>query len=56
MKVRLEFKAADCWVGAFWDRRGDVMHLWVCLVPMLPLHVTWPARGCCSPTAPAKAP
>ena len=40
---------ADCWVGASWERRrtqhrqgkGMVtaeMHVWVCLVPCLPLH------------------
>ena len=37
MRVRLEFKLEDCWVGAYW-RPG---HLWVCVVPMLPLHFMW---------------
>lgn len=34
MRVRLEFKLQDLWVGAYW-RPG---HLWVCLLPCLPLH------------------
>lgn len=61
LKVRLEFKLADCWVGAYWrstycvghpktwmERNGDqqgwfrgTWDLWVCIIPCLPLHVTW---------------
>ncbi len=41
---RVEFKLADMWVGAFWKvqrplgtrQRFDV---WVCLLPMVPIHV-----------------
>ena len=54
--VALEFKPADCWVGAFWKRDSYVtrhrpgidspalpaigysLDVWVCLLPMLPLH------------------
>jgi len=32
---KIEFKKEDCWVGIFW--RQD--HLWICLLPMLPLHI-----------------
>jgi hypothetical protein len=35
MKIRLEWKPQDLWVGAFW-KPG---HLWVCLLPCLPVHV-----------------
>lgn len=49
-KVRLEFKLADMWVGAFW-RRGryfndetgltvKTLEIWICLLPCLPIHVT----------------
>ncbi len=63
MKIRLELKPEDLWVGAFWrrtDLRGcsgvieysafdpntrrhlDVQYdLWVCLLPCLPIHLTW---------------
>lgn len=49
-KVRLEFKPQDLWVGAYWDNRTlgvwyggtelGTFHLWICLVPMLPIHIT----------------
>jgi hypothetical protein len=38
--VRLEWKLADLWVGAFWSfdkaTGGDV---WICLLPCLPIHI-----------------
>lgn len=38
--IRPEFKAADCWVGAFWKRSHvNRFDLWLCLLPMLPLHL-----------------
>lgn len=44
MRFWLEFKLEDLWIGAFFranqsDRRW---HLWICLLPCLPLHLTWP--------------
>jgi hypothetical protein len=56
--VRWEFKPQDLWVGVFWKREavalddgnGDsnFMHrrldVWVCLLPMLPIHLTWERR------------
>jgi hypothetical protein len=56
MRVRLEWKPADLWIGAFIKRRryhdsdtgevGTMIDLWVCFVPTVPLHFTWfrPAR------------
>ncbi len=54
LRVRLEFKPQDCWIGAYWEARGCPcedpfcqcceQHLWVCLLPMLPIHLNWP-RG-----------
>lgn len=56
MRVRLEFKPQDLWVGAFWKVGGETRHyvagtpeyrvrrqvdLWVCLLPCLPIHATW---------------
>jgi hypothetical protein len=57
MHVVLEFKPQDCWIGVFWKStvegrphfspeeawwvRCDV---WVCVVPMLPIHLTWRTR------------
>lgn len=42
--VALQFKALDMWVGAFWQPAlgpGDITRLWVCLLPMLPIHICW---------------
>jgi hypothetical protein len=49
VRVRLEFVPQDLWVGAYWRisdpdlgharrRRVDV---WLCLLPCLPLRLTW---------------
>ena len=52
VKVNLQFEIRDFWVGVFWrvsvlpyrpwvePRRFRLFHLYVCLVPMVPLHVT----------------
>jgi len=46
--ARLEFQPRDFWIGAYWkpcwslDVRLPVYtDLWVCLVPMFPLHLRW---------------
>lgn len=40
LRVRLEFKPQDCWVGAYWETRyPGSAHVWICLLPMLPLHI-----------------
>jgi hypothetical protein len=35
---RIEFKPADIWIGVYWERR-PWLHLWVCLLPMVPIHL-----------------
>jgi hypothetical protein len=37
--LALEWKAADAWIGAFWDLRGPLLNVWVCVLPCLPFHV-----------------
>lgn len=51
MKIRLEFKPQDLWIGLFWKVRRQNLEgllgctwtadLWICLLPTLPLHFTW---------------
>jgi hypothetical protein len=45
MRVRLEFKPEDLWIGVFWRRGRDwyvpKLHVWVCLIPCFPLHFTF---------------
>lgn len=47
VSIRFEWKPQDCWIGAFWKRKqmrwGDMAQtdLWLCIVPMFPLHICW---------------
>ena len=48
MKIRLEFKLRDMWIGVFWknermqlsgkEYRND-FNMWICLIPMFPIHI-----------------
>jgi hypothetical protein len=42
---QLEFKKADLWVGVYWSPDPEYVprsgSLWLCLLPMVPLHVDW---------------
>lgn len=37
--VRFEAKLQDCWIGAYWKREQYALHIWICLLPMFPLHI-----------------
>lgn len=57
LRITLKWKVQDCWIGVFWkksivgtfpDKTGRIADfkccdIWICLVPMLPIHVeyTW---------------
>lgn len=50
VRVSVEFKREDCWVGVFWRTRRNprssgldrhVTTWWICLIPMVPIVVTW---------------
>ena len=43
MKISLEFKLEDLWIGAYWRYDGVYMlqHLWICFIPCFPIHITW---------------
>lgn len=41
MTVKIEFKPQDLWIGAFWQRRATIQHLWICIIPCLPIHFQW---------------
>jgi hypothetical protein len=45
MKVRARFEPRDLWVGVFWDRRVDGLHVFWCPLPMLVVHVHVPAHA-----------
>ena len=39
LSVRLEFKVQDCWAGVFWRSSREALDVWICIVPMLPIHL-----------------
>jgi hypothetical protein len=46
LRVRIELKPQDLWIGAFWrteqaEYGSTVTHLWICLLPCIPIHLWW---------------
>ena len=37
--MRFEVKKQDAWIGAYWKQDRYALHIWVCFLPMLPLHI-----------------
>ena len=40
-RAEFEWKPQDLWIGAFWKRIGNCVDLWVCILPCVPLHISW---------------
>lgn len=40
VKAQIQFEPRDLWVGVFWRHTQHCLHLYVCIIPLLPLHVT----------------
>lgn len=38
--VRIEHKIEDCWIGCYWRKKTYATHIWVCIIPMFPVHIT----------------
>lgn len=45
MSWRFKWEPRDLWVGIYWDTSGIWLHIYVCIIPCLPLHVTFQRRG-----------
>ena len=47
--IGLECKLRDLWVGAYWETIDTMIsssfHLWICIVPCLPVHITRRVSG-----------
>jgi len=41
--VTIRIEPRDVWVGVFWDRRADGLHVYVCPLPCLVVH--WVIRS-----------
>lgn len=40
-RFEAKLEPRDAWVGVFWDRRWDGLHVYVCPVPFVVLHAFW---------------
>lgn len=43
-KVQLQWEPRDWWMGLFWRTTPLCVHVYVCIVPLIPLHITWTTR------------
>lgn len=43
-KVQFQWDPRDLWIGAFWRRSDLCLHIFVCFLPCVPLHVTLTTR------------
>ena len=41
MKASIEFVPNDIWIGAYWRTKNNTFNIWLCLIPMIPLHLSW---------------
>ena len=39
-KMQLQWEPRDLWVGLFWRRSDIAWHIYVCLLPCVPVHIT----------------
>lgn len=42
--VGVEWKPQDFWIGAFWKTTPLRFDFWLCLLPMVPIHVSREVR------------
>ena len=43
--MTIRFEPRDVWVGVFWDRRPDGLHVFACPVPCIVVHWVHRARN-----------
>jgi hypothetical protein len=39
-KVQIQWEPRDMWIGVFWRKTELCFHLYVCILPLLPIHIT----------------
>ena len=40
LKIQFQLEPRDLWLGLFWRKTKLALHLYICLLPMVPLHIT----------------
>lgn len=38
-RLGIEFKKQDCWMGVFWQTQHRDLHIYICILPCLPIHI-----------------
>lgn len=41
LKVQVQWEPRDMWIGVFWRTTKVAVHVYACLLPCCPLHITW---------------
>lgn len=41
LKAQFQFEPRDLWIGLFWRQTEMSWHFYICIVPLLPLHITF---------------
>lgn len=44
MIIHLEFEPRDLWVGVYWTKRRKHLHVFICPLPTLVIHLTGSRR------------
>lgn len=39
MKIQLKFEPRDIWIGVYWTITSNVLNVYICIVPLFPIHV-----------------
>lgn len=52
MRAYLAFEPRDLWLGVYWSRRPNGLHVYVCFIPCFPLHIVFFSKR--SPVPPTK--
>lgn len=45
LKVQLQFEVRDLWIGVFWRKTEIALHIYICIVPLFPIHITKLLKG-----------
>lgn len=45
MSIRMFVEPRDIWVGVYWNRQPDELRVYVCIIPCLPVLLTFRRRA-----------
>lgn len=40
LKIQFQWEPRDLWLGLFWRKTKIALHIYICILPMVPLHIT----------------